>query len=199
MAFVLAAIVIVIFAALFLPPVLNPVHELFPPTASTTSLVNDFTLNIQLNETSVAPGSALAVSAWLNSTASRPNNVTAASSWAVGPEGLWTRPCTSGWPLGVGVMKGYFSSENYTLGSLVRFPEPLLSCPVTAGTPSFFVLQPHGTVALADMGTSAVRWDLRSALVVVPGSLPGLQAGVYTAVAADEWGDVALTHFRVAG
>lgn len=198
MALVLGAIVIVIFAALFLPPLISPVHESFQQTAATTSPYG-FTLNIELNSTTLVPGSAAAVSAWMNSTDPQPNNVTSASSWAVGPEVLWTKPCTSGWPLGVGVMRGYYSSQNYTLGSLVRFPEPLQSCPVPVGSPSFFLLQPYGTVALAELGTSVVRWDLRSTLVLVPGSLPSLQPGVYTAVAADEWGDVALTHFRVSG
>jgi hypothetical protein len=195
MAIILAAVVIVIFAAIFGPQLLNPVHEQLQSSGSVASPYG-FALDLRLNDTALRLGSSLSIAAWLNSTSPQPNNVTAASSWSFGPKGLWTRPCTSGWPFGIGVMKGYYSSENYSLGSLVPIPGPLIACPVSSQVPSFFVFRPFGTVALVEVGGTASRWDLRSTLVFSPAFSPP-PSGVYTAVAADEWGDVVLAHFRV--
>lgn len=197
MALVLAAIATIIFAAILVPSVLNPVHEGFASTGSTASPYG-FTLNLRLNATSLGPAAAISITAWLNSTTPQPNNLTAASHWPIGPGGLWTRPCTSGWPLGVGVMRGYYTPDNYSSGSLVYLPVPLVSCPVGSQMPSFFVFQPFGTAALVELGGSALRWDLQSTLSFVPARLAvPPQPGAYTAVAADEWGDIVLAHFRI--
>jgi len=197
MALILCAIVVTIFAALFIPPVLNPAHEQFAPNGSATSAYG-FTINLHMNATTLGQREAVSITAWLNSTTAQPNNVTAASAWPIGPNGLWTRPCTSGWPLGVGVMNGYYTPDNYTQGSLVPIPGPLFSCPVQSQTPSFFVFQPHGTSAVVGMGSSVSRWDLRSTLTFNPAEVAAARSpGAYTVVAADEWGDVVLVHFRV--
>lgn len=41
------------------------------------------------------------------------------------------------------------------------------------------------------------EWNLTTTLAL-PGTEPGLQrGGVFTAIAVDEWGDMAVAHFRV--
>ncbi len=197
MALVLAAIVLTVFAALFIPPLLNPVHEQFNQSGSVNSPYG-FSLNIRLNATHPAQGAGVSVTAWLNSTSPQISNITAVNSWPIGPQGLWTRICTSGWPLGVGVMPGYYTSDNYTLGSLIRVPMPLLACPVSIFTPKYFLLQPYGSVAIVELNGALAHWNLTST-VSLGGPLLGAQrsSGVYTAVAADEWGDVVIAHFRI--
>ena len=122
---------------------------------------------------------------------------TAATSWALGPQGLWTKICTNGWPLGVGFMAGYFTPDNYSLGTLVSIPQPLVACPIMANTPGYFLLQPRGSTAIVKLGGSLAEWNLTSVLGLASGKLGVQRGGVYTAVAADEWGDVAIAHFRV--
>ncbi|MDG6898173.1 MAG: hypothetical protein JRN24_00400 [Nitrososphaerota archaeon] len=192
MSIILAAIVLTIFAAIFLPPILAPAHEQFE-SSSTTASPFGFTLNLKTNSTSLNPGSAVLITSWLNSTSPQLTNVTAASEWPIGPAGLWIRPCVAGWPLGIGLMQGYYTSDNFTSGTLLRIPTPLSSCPVPAQGPSFFILKPFSTSALVVTGGSGVTMDLASTLTFRSGTAPS--PGVYTVVAADEWGDAVLVHF----
>lgn len=194
MVLVLAAIVIVIFAAIFIPPLLNPIHEQFVPSASTNSAYG-FSLNLLLNSTDLPPGGWVSMRAWLNSTSPQIDNITAANQWPVNPNSLRTGNCTLGWPLGVGVLRGYYTTDNYTLGSPVSLPRLVFACPLIAySPPSYFLLQSHGSTAVVRLSESLAEWDLR---IVMPFGGSYAETGVYTAVAADEWGDVVVVHFRV--
>jgi hypothetical protein len=195
MAIILGVIVLVIFAAIFIPPLANPVHEQFQNSASVTSPYG-FTVTISLNTSTVAT-TGVSISGSLYNTGSEILNATAANEWAVTPADLWTPVCTNGWPIGVGVMQGYFTADNYTLGTFVVLPRPLVACPVLASTPGFFLIQPHSLEAIVRLGSSLAEWKLSSTLTYgkqLGGTAP---VGVYTAVAADEWGDVAIVHFRL--
>jgi hypothetical protein len=188
--------VFVIIAALVIPPLVNPPHEQlnsFSSVASPFGLI----LSLEINGTQLAAGQGESLTAWLNSTSSEVANVTSASSWPIGTQGLWTRICTSGWPLGVGIMAGYFTSDNYSLGSLVRVPMPMIGCPVMLGTPGFFLMQPRGSSAIVKVNGALATWNLTSALGVGGSLMSSQRGGVYTAIAVDEWGDIALAHFRV--
>ncbi len=196
MSVVLAAIVITVFAALVITPFLNPLHEQFPNSASVDSPYG-FALSVTLNETQLGPGRYVSIIALMNSTSSQIENVTAQSAWAVDPSHLWGRLCTSGWPMGIGLMQGYYSEGNFSRGTLIRLLQPLVLCLVLRGTPSYFLLQPHGSKTVASLNGTPEFWDLQTTLDFGSGSLGQGQrlGGVYTVVVADEWGDVVLLHF----
>ena len=193
MSLVLAAIVITIFAALVVSPYVFPVNGAFQPSVSYGSAFG-FTLHLQVNATSVPSGAGVLISGWLNGSSGSIDNVTAADSWGVGPGGLWTRMCTAGWPIGLGVMAGHYTQGNFTFGTLIPVPLPLVQCPVQAGTPGYFLLSPYSSKALVDLSGTPQYWVLQSSYSFSTSRLP---AGVYTAVIADEWGDVLTTNFRV--
>ena len=92
-------------------------------------------------------------------------------------------------------MRGYYTAENYTLGSVIRIPSPLVSCPVTSNTPSFFIFQPFSSNALVETGGTATVLNLRTALTFVPVAAGPGSSGVYTVICADEWGDLVIAHF----
>jgi hypothetical protein len=206
MSAVLAAIVITIFAALIIPPYLNPVRPTFQEQVSATSPYG-FTLTLEINSTSISSTGHIAITAWVNSTSSTIENVTAKDAWALDRAQLWGRICTSGWPMGVGVMQGHYTLDNFSQGTLLHFPQPLVLCPVMRGQPQWFALAPHSSKALVSPGGIPTFWILQSTLTFGSGNLPlnltpgprssGFPAGVYTAVAADEWGDVVTTNFSV--
>ncbi|MDE1853409.1 MAG: hypothetical protein KGI38_06650 [Thaumarchaeota archaeon] len=207
MSLVLAAIVITIFAAIFVPPYVNPNHDVFQSSVSMDSPFG-FTLHLTINTTSPAPGSGVLIMGWLNSTSGSVENLTTANSWALDQNGLRGKICTSGWPIGVGVMKGHYTQDNYTLGTLIPLPRPLVSCPVQAAGPSYFLLkpQPHSSQAFVEIGGVPQVWTIQTsyAFGYAPNEgLPGgsgpnqLPSGVYTAVVADEWGEVLTTNFLV--
>jgi hypothetical protein len=196
MLLVLAAVVLTITAALVVSPLVSPVHEQFNSSASVASPYG-FTLSVMLNATQLTSAQGLTVTGWMNSTYNQVGNLSAANRWQLGPQGLWTRICTNGWPLGVGVLAGYYTTENFSLGSLVRVPDPLTGCPVSKHAPIYFLLQPHGSIAIVKLDGALAEWDLRTTLGLNGVWLGPQRGGVYTAMVADEWGDVALTHFRV--
>jgi hypothetical protein len=193
---VIVALALTIAAALLVPPILNPIHEQFNNAASVDS-PHGFSLTIKLNATQLTPTEGITVTAWINSTSNQIGNISAASHWPVGPQGLWTRICTNGWPLGVGFMAGYFTGDNYSLGSLIHVPMPLFGCPILISTPGFFLLQPHSSTAIVRVNGALAEWNLTSTLGLRSSQLSPQRGGVYTAIAVDEWGDVVLAHFRV--
>ena len=195
MSLVLAAIVVTIFAAIFVSPYAFPSPNTFQTSVSSDS-AQPFTLHLQVNTTSVPAGGGIMVSGWLNGTSASIQNITASDGWAVSDQGyLVTRACTSGWPIGVGLMRGHYTQGNVTLGELLPVAQPELQCPLGAATPGYFLLEPHSSKALVDLGGSPAYWVLQSGFSYSASRLP---AGVYTAVLADEWGDLVLTNFVVA-
>jgi hypothetical protein len=191
MAVVLAAIVLTIFAALFIPPYIFPPQAQFLPSVSVNSAYG-FTLIVQLNSTTVSSSGAVNITGVVENASGEILNVSSLSSWSVSPTNLARRPCTSGWPLGVGVMRGYLTPENYSLGSLVSLSGHSL-CPLPVAGPSSYLIQSHGSIAIVKLGPSLAQWNLETSLAFNPSA-----GGTYTAVVADEWGDIVLTHFRVA-
>ena len=196
MSLVLAAIVITIFAAIFVPPYVNPVRDVFQPAVSYDSAFG-FVMHLQVNTTAVSSGGGVLLTGWVNSSSSSIEDINASNSWALNQGELWGKICTSGWPIGLGLMRGHYTQDNYTSGALVVIPQPL--CPVQSATPSDFLLRPHSSEALVTINGTAQIWILQTSLAVGSNTaLAHLIPGVYTAVLADEWGDVLTTNFVVA-
>ena len=95
-------------------------------------------------------------------------------------------------------MEGHYTQDNYTLGNLLPIPQPLEQCPAQAAAPSYFLLEPHSSMALVDLGGKPAFWTIQTGLLFKE-YLSGyqLQLGVYTAVLADEWGDILTANFLV--
>jgi hypothetical protein len=198
MGLVLAAIVITIFAAIFIPPYLNPPHNTFQQSVSYDS-GSGFTMYLNQNSTTLGPSGHILFTGWVNSSSDSVENLTAADSWAFPQSSLWEQQCTHGWPIGIGVMSGHYTQDNYTLGTLLQPSISQVQCPAS-GSPQYFLFYPHSFEALASINGNPYRWTIRMSLSfgsesVSPNVLP---AGVYTAVLADEWGDVLTANFRVA-
>jgi len=194
MTLVLAAIVLTVFAGLFVPPYLFPPHNVYQTSVSSDSPYG-FVLHLSLNATLLANGESLLLTGWLNSTSSL-ENVTVASQWAVPPAGLHGPFCSPGWPIGLGIMQGHYTQDNYTLGSLRQISTPV-NCPEEGPAPAYFVTEDHSSTVLFSTDGAPAVWDLYTRFSVSPGSVGPMPPGVYTAVFADEWGDVLTTIFQV--
>jgi hypothetical protein len=206
MVIILVAITIVIFAAIFVPPYVNPRQKPFQASVS-YDFPSGFTMHLTLNSTTLAPTAEVLLTGWVNSSSDSIENVTVANSWAFPQGGLWERGCSTGWPIGLGVMKGHYTQDNYTLGALLQLKRPLTGCPASS-PPSYFLFYPLSSKALADTRAGPSLWVLQTSLTFGEGSLQPtsssgseapneLLSGVYTAVLADEWGDVLTTNFLV--
>jgi hypothetical protein len=197
---VVTIVVVVIAAALVVSPYLNPRVDTFQKHVYATT-TNGFTFNLQVNTTSLPTTGYVAISAWANSTSASTNNVTGADFWPFDHARLAGRLCTNGWPIGIGVMQGHYTVDNYTQGTLIDLPQPAVLCPATQMPPHWFEFEPppHSSRALVIVGDTPEIWVIQSSVVFGQGTMgPGpLSAGIYTALAADEWGDLLLTNFRV--
>ena len=191
MSFVLAAIVITVFAAIFVPLYIYPQHTVFQSSVSSDSPFG-FELHLRINSTSVPRAGSVVLIGWVNSTSSSIENVTAANAWGLQGR-LWGRVCTTGWPIGLGVMKGHYTNDNYTLGTLIPVPRPPVLCPLQVAAPSYFLFEAHSSKALVAIGGTPVFWVIQTDLAFRGFSGPG----VYTAIIADEWGEVLTTNFLV--
>ena len=207
MIIVLAVIVITVFAFIFIPPVLNPPRDIFQNSVSTPSS-QGFTLSLTVNATQMGPGDSLSITALATNTQGTADNISSAAMWGVDKDRLWTAICLPGFPIGVGVMEGHFDEDNYTLGRLLTpWQHGLASCPIgQLESPTYFDFIPHSSRALVSIGGNPSFWTIESDVQFNANSTlelglhfssQFLQSGVYTAVAADEWGDVITTNFRV--
>ncbi|HYA56705.1 MAG TPA: hypothetical protein VED22_07925 [Nitrososphaerales archaeon] len=196
MALVLAAIVITIFAAIFIPPYINPPSGTFPQSVSYDSGVG-FTMHLTVNYSSGSQTWSALLRGWVNSTSPSINNVTAADSWAFPLSDLYTRSCTPGWPIGIGVMEGQYTQDNYTLGTLLPLNLSRSQCTGVSSSPNSVAFEPQTSRALVVLGGTPSFWTIQTTLNFT-GTTPGylLPSGVYTAVLADEWGDVLTANFR---
>ncbi|HXW37666.1 MAG TPA: hypothetical protein VEJ36_07185 [Nitrososphaerales archaeon] len=197
MSFVLAAIVITIFAAIFIPPIVNPLHEEFQSSASVNS-AEGFQLTVRENATKITEGGAVNMTGLMNNTSNVILNDSTSDQWPY--SGLYSYPCRNGWPMGFGIMQGYYTSDNYSLGQLLRLvtpvPEP---CPVGGSPPDYILLEPYTPYSIASTASGLERWTLSFSLTTsgyISGNGTGHFSGVYTVILADEWGDVVVTHFK---
>ena len=188
MAVVLAAIVITVFAALLISTTLPPTAVSFQPSVSVPS-AQGFTLNLTVNATSIPQGGEVNVTSWAQSTDRMIDNVTAQDVWGVDEPGLWFSKC--GEPVGIGIMQGYYTAGNYTQGTFTPLGTAPGSC--AASPPRYFLFEYGTSKALVVESNTGYTWTI-GASTTTP---PTLTKGVYTVIAADEWGDVVLTNFQV--
>ncbi len=197
---VLALVLMALVAAFIASPYLTPNQNQFQTFGSVASPLG-FTLSVRLIASHFAPNESLGITAWMNSTSAQIENITSGTAWPVNRNFLYGVFCNPGWPFGVGIMRGFYTLDNYTQGTLTSIALPFMNCEVyyAQGTPSYFLLQPHGSKAVVSLNGTLRLWDLQSTLLLGPGSPGGstLTTGTYTIVTADEWGDVIISHFVV--
>lgn len=197
MVLVLATIAIVIFAAIFVPPLINSGHEQFSSRSSVSS-PNGYTLNLTLNATRLVSAESLELDAWINNTGKGINQLPALQEWPIG--NVTDEPCGAVLPIRVGILSGYYDVENVSLGRFLQLSFASVSCPETAseGTPQYFLVQPLSSQTIMQSSGGVEEFDISIACTarsyVVNSTEIGFR-GVFTAVALDEWGDLTLTHF----
>ena len=199
MALVLAAIAIVIFASIFIPPLIGSGHEQFSSKSSVNS-PNGYTLNLVLNTSRLAPGERLALDAWINNTGKAINQLPAQQEWPI--PNVTDAPCGAVLPIRIGILSGYYSVENVSLGQFLQLSFASVSCPATAvsGTPQYFLMQPLSSQTILQSSSGVGEFDISVSCTTgsyVVNASEIRFSGVFTAVAMDEWGDLALTHFIV--
>jgi hypothetical protein len=181
-------VILIIVLSLLIPPIFNPPKKVFGGIGSTESAYG-FDLYLKLDKGYIQKGTNITASAWIMNGAGRINNVTAMSNWPL--QGLYSK-CS---PLAIGIIKGYYEQANITRGSFIDLNNSK-SC--ESENVLYYLLEPMGTNGIAFYQGGARKVSMNISI-----SLSGYYEegrflefkGVYTVVAADEWGDIVLLYF----
>lgn len=168
-------------------------------TSSVADSLYGLQLRASMNATEISPGQSLGVEVSEFNTLNSVNNVTKSSQWQV-QASLGSCPNIYDQPFGVAVYQGYYDAQNVTQGTQLPI-FPVSACPMFIRLVTGYLFQPQSDNATVLPGSGS------------PGPLTGnvtisdtyagagrsqpLAPGVYTLVAADEWGALAFLYFRV--
>jgi hypothetical protein len=177
-------------------------------TAQTTYTVSNPNLGIRLaislNASTIRVGGAVNYSASVYNTRPSENNISSASNWAIpGLIGTATGPTDS--PIAYAVMPGHYVSGNISKAPSIDYG---MCCTTVMGgitTYSFQAMSDNASVfGIGNCNPCFTRpvstWRLLDEYPTGAGvgvHWVSFAAGVYTVVAEDEWGDVALASFTV--
>jgi len=175
-------------------------------STSVKSAANGLELSLTLNGSSISSGQGIAATAVEVNTLTTANNVSAAAKWPIG--NLAVGPCGHlNEPVGIAVLSGNYDAANVSSGLALQIYQPgTYACPAALSGISGFLFQPSSDNATV-LGTcqpGPCFSETTSASISVRGywtanAFASFPSGVYTVVAGDEWGGIAIAHFTVTG
>jgi hypothetical protein len=165
-------------------------------------------LSLSLNASAIAKGEGINATVVEVNTMTAVDNVSAADDWPVAD--LATGPCGHlNSPVGIEVLSGNYDAANVTSGTALQVYNPgLTMCPVMLSGITGYVFQPgsDNSTVYGGCGPGACFNETATATLSITGywsanaSASGsFPSGVYTVVAGDEWGGLAILHFTVTG
>ncbi len=178
-----------------------------------TTTVVDQGLGIEL-VLSVSPGrgaqgTSFEVNATVWNMLPRPNNVTGVGEY----HGVQFNPLCNTGPVTFEVLEGYYTVANFSAGKVLSIHGVQnMLCIVPASALSYYVFQPNSDAFTGplpqEMGAQNARPVMTSRSATAATSLVNVYsnglanpepfpAGIYTVVAADNWGQLAAVHFTV--
>jgi hypothetical protein len=163
-------------------------------------------LTISLNATTIRIGGTINYSASVYNTRPSQNNVSSASNWAIPrliSTACGTSPTDS--PIAYAIMRGHYESGNISKAPSINSG---MMCTTVMGGVKVYSFQPTSDVAsvIGDCNPNPCftrpvsTWRPFSQYPGGGGPEPwaNFTTGVYTVVAEDEWGDLAMASFTVA-
>lgn len=165
-----------------------------------TSQINPAPLELLLsiNSTIIRPNQTLGIDIVLNNTSPNVLVKDSQNDWPM--EGLSMGPCELD-PIGIGVYKGNYSPENVTgTRPLQLYQNGTYQCPMLVGVDRY-VFESSSDKAISETGngnsTGEMRYDTSFHGYYTRGGFVLPSVGVYTVVAGDKWGNLAIRHFTV--
>ena len=180
-------------------------------TNSTSSgFVEGLSLSLSLDSTTYQPGQSVTITIDEKNTLPRTNNVPTSDKWPLSSLGLG--PCGPiNYPFGIAVFQGNFIASDVLSATPLKLYDPtaMFNCPAMLSGISAYAFEPSSDTAaiFQNSGTSPAMTKSMNSKVESTGywvanpneSLNDFDPGVYTVIGGDEWGDLAIVHFIVAG
>ncbi len=156
-------------------------------------------LLLSTNSTVIKPNQTLGIDITLNNTSSSVLVKDAQNNWPM--QGLSMGPCQFD-PVGVGVYGGNYAIENITNARpLQLYQNGTYNCPAFAGIDRY-IFEPSGDKAVLENSngnsTGEVKYHTSFDGFYTGNGFVPPDVGVYTILADDEWGHLAIQHFTVA-
>ncbi|HEV2389250.1 MAG TPA: hypothetical protein VGS04_00860 [Nitrososphaerales archaeon] len=184
-------------------------------TAEASNSTLGFELLLTVNSTVIPSEDAITLSTQVMNTRSTKDNVTAANDWPV--QGLSSWPCFGDWyPVGVAVLRGNYQTGNLSSGRPLSVWNTMIECPaepqpVNVTSYSFLPKDdvvnysgyfPSSTPSETVKEESSTILYFLGTIFAANGtggydSLGSALPSNYTLIAGDEWGQLALLHFKV--
>jgi hypothetical protein len=164
---------------------------------------SDLNLGLFLNSNVIGAGNGVSVQIDEKNPTDRGILVSTANDWAV--PGLTLGQCgTLNDPFGVGIIAGYYTSENVSAAStLALYPPGTYSCPGILSGVTGYSFEGLSNLAGINEGqdSSPVLYQHMDVNVTASGSWTStfhlFSPGYYTVVGGDEWGTLIIHHFLV--
>jgi hypothetical protein len=178
-------------------------------STSAKSPASGLELSVTLNITDVSPGRGVAVTVDEENPGDAPLNVSASADWPI--QGLAVGPCGPlNYPVGLAVLRGNYDVANVSSAKALQVYRPgIAACPMILSGIGSFEFQASGDNATifggcqSSGGGGCLSETINSTVSFDGywngGALTSFQSGVYTVVAGDEWGGIAMLHFVVTG
>jgi len=174
--------------------------------STTTEPTAGLVLGLALNQTTISPGQTVAIRVYERNILQRTNNVSASDKWPV--NGLSAGPCGSlDLPVGIALYRGNLSVLAVPGVQPLQLYKPgPYYCPAIMGGIRAYVFQPMSGEAqvIGPCSPNPCFTSNMSSTIDVRGcwgtgliQFSDFAPGIYTVVAGDEWGDVALLEFQV--
>ena len=176
--------------------------------AQTTNSTIGLELSLRLSNATFSPGQSVSVNITESNTENITNTVASESHFPL--SGMALGPCgTMNYPFGISLFQGYYDQGNLSLlanqSSLELYQPGVYACPAMFVVNGYSFQPQSDNASLGTTSTGAISIPMTDA-VNTNGSWTGrtmgstfheFQPGVFTVVAGDEWGDVAIVHFTV--
>jgi hypothetical protein len=170
-------------------------HGVLVPVSSASTLDPTTGLSLNLNLSTNSNGWVI-LTVYESNTLDRANNVSAAGSWPSNTSLFrWVQ---EPYEVNVGMagyemLQGNYGMSNFTEGTALWLQPPpsLLGCCVYGGQSTSYAFQP--------LSEANVLSGSYAGYFVGGSTYTPFSPGIYTVLAGDEWGDVAILHFIVAG
>ena len=175
-------------------------HGILVPISSASALNPLTGLSLNLNLSTNFANGQVVVTVYEFNTLDRPNNASYGSSWPNASLFQWSQtPCydvggPDGYVEGYEVLQGNYGWNNFTNGKALWLqPQFQVQCSLSGGYPE------NGTYIFKPLSAGDVLSGLYVGYWVEDQTYTPFAPGTYTVLAGDEWGQVAILHFIVAG
>jgi hypothetical protein len=163
--------------------------------------IDGLRLVLSVNSDPVTVGNALVADVLEFNSQATANNVTASRDWAISAV-LSSCPNTNVQPFGIALYSGYYTAQNVSKGTQLQI-FPATVCPEYERYVSGYLFQADSDVAVVLPGSGAAPMtgsaEIVNGTAFGQGAVQPLGPGLYTLVAADEWGTLAFLYVQVNG